>query len=114
MERFLVFGVTVRPALAQFVSGGTRPAPMAGVAVAGSDCLRGHLLFSAGDVADDLRPEAALGAPSYGDEAVDRGPVGIEQFEDLADTEGDALVDGSEEMAAGVANSKAGYDAAGA
>ena len=50
-------GEMVRPVLAQSVSGGTEAdadGGHQGVAVAGADRLFRYLLFSAGDIADDL------------------------------------------------------------
>lgn len=69
------------------------------VPVAGSDGLFWHVLFSTGDIADDLSPETAFGSAPHGDEPVDWGEVAVEELEDLPDAETDAFVHGAEQVA---------------
>jgi hypothetical protein len=68
-----------------------------GIAVASSDRLFWHLLLSAGDIADDLGPEPALGAAPDSDEPVDRGAVAVEELEDLSNAKSNAFIDRTEQ-----------------
>jgi hypothetical protein len=66
------------------------------VAVAGADRLLRKLLLASADVRHDLRPQSALRAAADCDDPLRGARRAIEEFEDLADAEGDALVDGPE------------------
>ena len=58
------------------------------------------MLLSAGDIADDLRPEPALGAATDSDEPVDRGAVAVKELEDLSNAKADAFIDRTEQVTA--------------
>src|SRR3954471_25039632 len=68
------------------------------IAVAGADCLFRYRLLSAGHVTDDLSPQSTLSAAAHRDQPTHGGEVTIEEFKDLPDAEGDAFVNGPEQV----------------
>src|SRR5665647_3942166 len=83
------------------------------VAVGGARGLGQALLRQLRHVADDLRPEAAAGAPTAGPEGADTGPGLAHDVEVVAHREGRALEQRASDVAARVRGGEAEQQAAG-